>query len=134
GQKKGIHQGYMWVYNAPADNLVLFDYRKGRDSSGPREILKEYSGILQTDGYSVYESLYGNHKEILLVYCMAHARRKFVDALKYDKEKATQVLELMQSLYKLEQDMRDEKLTWEQRTERRQKEAVPVLEKIKTWM
>jgi transposase len=134
GQKKGIHQGYMWVYNAPADNLVLFDYRKGRDSSGPREILKEYADILQTDGYSVYESLYGNHKEILLVYCMAHARRKFVDALKYDKEKATQVLELMQSLYKLEQDMRDEKLTWEQRTERRQKEAVPVLEKIKTWM
>ena len=22
--KNGIHQGYMWVYNAPADNLVLF--------------------------------------------------------------------------------------------------------------
>ena len=132
GNKKGIHKGYMWVYHAPADNLVLFDYRKGRDSSGPREILKEYSGILQTDGYSVYESLYGNHKQVMLVYCMAHARRKFVDALSNDKEKATQVLEIMQHLYKLEQDMRDEKLTWEQRTERRQQKAVPLLDKIKS--
>ena len=129
---KGIHKGYMWVYHAPADNLVLFDYRKGRDSSGPREILKGYSGILQTDGYGVYESLYGNHKQVMLVYCMAHARRKFVDALNNDKEKATQVLEIMQHLYKLEQDMRDESLIWEQRTERRQQEAVPLLGKIKS--
>ena len=132
--KKGIHQGYMWVYNAPADKLVLFDYRKGRDKSGPKEMLQPYSGILQTDGYSVYEALFGSHPHIMLVYCMAHARRKFVDALKYDKEKASQVLELMQQLYKLEQDMRDEGLGWEQRTQRRQQDALPVLGKIKEWM
>lgn len=132
--KNGIHKGYMWVYNAPADNLVLFDYRKGRDHTGPKEMLKDYSGILQTDGYSVYEKLYGKHPHIMLVYCMAHARRKFVDALKYDKAKATEALELMQQLYKLEQEMRGEGLTWEQRTKRRQQEAVPVLNKIGEWM
>lgn len=134
GGKNGLHNGYMWVYNAPADNLVLFDYRKGRDQSGPKEILKDYTGILQTDGYSVYETLYGSHPRIMLVYCMAHARRKFVDALKDDKKKATEVLELMQQLYKLEQDMREEGLTWEQRTDRRQQEAIPVLDKIELWM
>lgn len=132
--KNGIHQGYMWVYNAPADNLVLFDYRKGRDKSGPKAMLENYSGILQTDGYGVYETLYGNHSCIMLVYCMAHARRKFVDALKYDKEKATEALELIGQLYKLEQDFREEGLTWEQRTERRQQEAIPLLDKIKDWM
>jgi transposase len=132
--KNGIHKGYMWVYHAPADNLVLFNYRKGRDQSGPKEMLKGYSGILQTDGYSVYETLYRNHPHIILVYCMAHARRKFVDALKYDKEKATEVLELIGQLYKLEQEIREEGLTWEQRTERRQQEAVPVLDKIKEWL
>lgn len=133
-QKSGIHTGYMWVYNVPADKLVLFDYQKGRNKSGPKEMLKNYTGILQTDGYSVHESLYGNHPHIMLVYCMAHARRKFVDALKDDKKKATEVLELMQQLYRLEQDMRDEGLAWEQRTERRQLEAVPVLGKIEEWM
>lgn len=134
GKKKNIHQGYMWVYHAPADNLVLFDYQKGRDSSGPKEMLKGFKGILQTDGYKVYESLYGDHPDIALVYCMAHARRKFVDATKYDEQKAQAILTLIQQLYKLEKDMREEQLTWEQRTERRQKEAVPVLGKIKARM
>lgn len=134
GKNKNIHQGYMWVYHAPADRLVLFDYQKGRDQSGPGEMLKNFKGILQTDGYQVYESLYGNHTDIALVYCMAHARRKFVDALKYDQARATEVLELIGQLYKLEQEMREEKITWEQRTEKRQKQAVPVLNQIKTWM
>lgn len=132
--KNNIHNGYMWVYNAPAENLILFDYRKGRDQSGPKEMLKAFMGIIQTDGYTVYETLYGNHPNIILVYCMAHARRKFVEALKYDKAKATQVLELMGQLYILEQQMRDEALTWEQRTLLRQQKAVPVLEEINKWL
>jgi transposase len=51
--KNGIHQGYMWIYNAPCDKLTLFDYRKGRDQSGPKQMLAGYQGILQVDGYSV---------------------------------------------------------------------------------
>lgn len=132
--KNGIHQGYMWVYNAPADNLVLFDYRKGRDSSGPRQMLEGYSGILQTDGYTVYEKLFGNHPHIILVYCMAHARRKFVDALKDDKAKAGHVLEKMQLLYALEKEMRDKQLPWEERTALRQEKAVPILKELEVWM
>ncbi|WP_449390453.1 IS66 family transposase [Cyclobacterium lianum] len=41
---KGIHHGYMWQYHAPADRLVFFDYRKGRDRSGPREMLADFMG------------------------------------------------------------------------------------------
>lgn len=132
--KNNIHNGYMWVYHAPCDNLVLYDYRKGRDQSGPKEMLKNYTGIVQTDGYTVYETLYSNHPNIILVYCMAHARRKFVEALKYDKVRATEVLELMGQLYLLEQKMRDEVLTSEQRTLRRQQVAVPVLNEINKWL
>lgn len=132
--KNGIHKGFMWVYNAPCENLVLFDYRKGRDSSGPKEMLKDYHGLLQTDGYSVYESLFASHPHIMLVYCMAHARRKFVDALKDDKAKAGQVLTKMQQLYVLEQEMRDNNSTPEQRTLIRTEKAVAVLEEIEKWM
>lgn len=132
--KNGIHQGYMWIYNAPCDKLTLFDYRKGRDQSGPKQMLEGYTGILQVDGYSVYEKLFGNHPHILLVYCMAHSRRRFVDALKYDKERATYVLERMQILYALEQQMRDEQLDWEQKTKLRQEKSVPVLLELKEWM
>jgi hypothetical protein len=132
--KNGIRQGYMWVYHCPADKLVLFDYRQGRDQSGPKEMLSDFKGILQTDGYSVYEALYGNHPDIILVYCMAHARRKFVDALRYDKQKADHVLEKMQTLYKLESEMRDAALGWEERSRQRQEKAVPVLEELEAWM
>jgi transposase len=132
--KNGIHQGYVWVYHAPADRLVLFDYRKGRNADGPKEMLAGYQGILQTDGYSVYEALFGNHADIMLVYCMAHARRKFVEALKYDKERAGYVLGRMQELYALEQQMRDTGCDWEERTRIRQEKAAPVLAGLKEWM
>ena len=132
--KNGIHRGYMWVYHAPVDGLVLFDYQAGRDKSGPKKMLSGYSGILQTDGYTVYEELFGHHPDILLVHCMAHARRKFVEAQKYDEQKASYVIEKMQVLYKLEQDMRDEQLGWQQRTVKRQQQDVPVLDQVKKWL
>jgi transposase len=132
--KNGIHQGYVWIYNAPCDKLTLFDYRKGRDQSGPKQMLEGYAGILQVDGYAVYEKLFGNHPDILLVYCMAHARRKFVDALKYDEQKATYVLERMQLLYALEKQMREEGLDWEGKTKLRQEKSIPVLLELKEWM
>jgi hypothetical protein len=132
--KNGVHQGYMWVYNAPSDNLVLYDYRKGRDSSGPTQMLEHYSGILQTDGYTVYERLFAHHPHIILVYCMAHARRKFVDALQDDKEKASFVLEKIQILYALEEQMRQQSLSWEERTRLRQEKAAPVLKELEKWM
>ncbi|MFC6194115.1 IS66 family transposase [Dyadobacter subterraneus] len=132
--KNGIHQGYMWIYNAPCDKLTLFDYRRGRDQSGPKQMLEGYAGILQVDGYVVYEKLFGNHPEILLVYCMAHARRRFIDALKYDEQKATYVLERMQLLYVLEKQMREEGLNWEEKTKLRQEKSIPVLLGLKEWM
>lgn len=132
--KDGIHQGYMWVYNAPSDKLVLYDYRKGRDSSGPEEMLEKYTGILQTDGYTVYEKLFVNHPNIILVYCMAHARRKFVDALGDNKEKASYALAQMQILYALEEQMRQESFSWKERTALRQEKAAPILEGLEKWM
>jgi hypothetical protein len=124
----------MWLYHAPVDRLVLFDYRKGRDSSGPEEMLAGFRGILQTDGYTVYDSLYGNHPDILLTFCIAHARRYFVNAVKDDEKQANYVLDEMQLLYALEQKMRDRELDWEQRTEERKKYARPVLDRLEKWM
>ncbi len=75
--KKGkTHQGYYWVYNAPLLGAVFFDYRPGRGADGPRQLLKNFKGYLQTDGYGVYE-WFGKQKDITLLSCMAHARRGF---------------------------------------------------------
>ena len=132
--KDGIHKGYMWLYHAPVDRLVLFDYRKGRDQSGPKEMLAGFKGIIQTDGYIVYDSLYENHPDIHLTFCMAHARRKFVDALEDDEKQANHILDEMQLLYALEDIMREEGLGWEQRTKERKEHAAPILERLGKWL
>jgi len=77
------HKGYYWVYFAPLNNLVCFEYQKGRCREGPVNFLKNFSGTLQTDGYNVYE-YFEIVPYITLLACMAHAIRKFDEALPND--------------------------------------------------
>ena len=44
----------MWVYRHPINNLVLFDYRKGRCKSGHKEHLSSFKGTIQCDGAAEY--------------------------------------------------------------------------------
>ena len=48
------HRGYIWVYRHPINNLVLFDYRKGRGKSGYKERLSSFKGTIQCDGAAEY--------------------------------------------------------------------------------
>ena len=132
--KKGTtHQGYYWVYHNSKDKLVLFDYRKGRGREGPDDILKDYKGYLQTDGYAAYED-FDKRADITLIHCMAHARRKFNDALQNDKAMAEYALSMFQKLYAIERRVKDEELSAEAILQLRQQEAVPILKQLKEWM
>jgi transposase len=125
------HQGYHWVYHAPGIKMVLFDYRQGRGRDGPREILKDFRGHLQADGYNAYTIF--NNKTITLLHCMAHARRKFEQALDDDKVRAEYVLQEMQKLYAIERKAREENYTHDQRYELRQSESVAILQSLHEW-
>lgn len=132
-KKKSTHRGYQWVYHAVDPKLVLFDYQKGRGRDGPRQLLKNFSGYLQTDGYSVYDEFEKNQR-ITLVGCMAHARRYFDQALDNDPKRARHFLTEVQQLYLLEQALRDQQADWEKRLETRQALAVPILNGLKKWL
>jgi len=132
--KKGTtHRGYFWVYHNSHKKIVIFDYRKGRGSEGPSEILKAFKGHLQTDGYEVYVD-FGQREEIILLHCMAHARRKFSEALQNDKVRSQYVLQYMQQLYAIEDHARDNKLSFHEIHQLRQQKAVPILEHMGKWM
>jgi transposase len=132
--KKGTtHRGYHWVYHAPQERLVLFDYREGRGREGPTECLKDFKGHLQTDGYVVYDD-FANKQGITLLNCMAHARRKFDEAKDNDLARASYVLTEMQKLYALERQAKESDLSADQLYELRQQQAIPVLDNLKTWM
>jgi hypothetical protein len=127
-QKQGeTHRGYHWFYYSPEKKLVLFDYQPGRGREGPAKLLKDYKGYLQTDGYAVYEQ-FEQREDIILAGCLAHARRKFEQALDNDKTRAEKILLWMQHLYALEREARQENLSIEDRYLLRQEKARPVMD------
>jgi transposase len=132
--KKGsTHRGYHWVYHAPLSRLVLFDYRESRSREGPEEVLNNFKGYLQTDGYGVYDD-FGKKDSITLLNCMAHARRKFEQALDNDRERATYALSRIQELYTIERNIKEQELNPEQACALREQNAAPVLDELKAWM
>ena len=132
--KKGkCHQGYYWVYNSPIQNAVLFDYQKGRGREGPGEMLQDFKGYIQSDGYSVYD-WFGKQKEITLLNCWAHARRYFEKAKDYDKKAAGHVLKEIQKLYNIEQFARNVKLNPAECKQCRLEHALPILNDLGKWM
>src|SRR5690606_6118217 len=132
--KKGAaHQGYYWVYHAPLDGTVLFDYSPTRGSSAPMSILGTFKGYLQTDGYAVYEK-YGKKKEITHLACWAHARREFEKALDNDRPRAEKALLMIQELYKVERRAKQEQLSADRTKELRLEGSLPVINEMGKWI
>jgi hypothetical protein len=127
------HKGYHWVYCDPVNKFVLFDYRKTRGREGPDEMLENFSGYLQTDGYTAYNNL-KNHVQINQLACMAHARRKFEHALDNDYLRADWAMKMFAKLYDIERKAQQESMNAEQIKELRVKEAKPILNEIKVWL
>ncbi|HLU88715.1 MAG TPA: IS66 family transposase [Cyclobacteriaceae bacterium] len=133
-EKKGAtHTGYHWVYRAPLEKLVCFDYQKGRGREGPKAFLKNFKGTLQTDGYVGYE-IFDRRPDITMLACMAHARRYFEKALNNDAERAGYALSRMQELYAIERKCREMEFTHEQRYYYRKRKAKPILKKLESWL
>lgn len=131
--KKGsTHQGWLWAYVDSVQKMALFDYQPTRGRAAPYELLKNYEGYLQVDGYSAYE-IFNANKKITLLYCMAHSRRKFFEAQANDTDRSTKALEFFQQLYAIERAIKEQNLYLNQITIERQK-TKPILDEFHQWM
>jgi transposase len=74
---------YMWVQQSGERDrpVVLYDYAPTRAGEVPLALLEGFRGKLQTDGYAGYHAVVAA-QGLTAVYCFAHARRYFTDALK----------------------------------------------------
>ena len=126
------HKGYHWVYYDPVNKRVLFDYQKTRGREGPEEFLKNFSGHLQTDGYTAYTNL--KNTSIILLACMAHARRKFEHALENDPQRAEFALSKIQQLYQIETNIREQQLSADDIKAIRHEKSLPILLEMETWL
>ena len=132
--KKGeTHRGYYWVYQNSLDKIVFFDYQEGRGREGPMEILENFNGYLQTDGYNVYD-VFDKKENITLIHCMAHARRMFNDALDNDQSVAAHAMQQIQKLYAIERNCREQHLSFDEIKAIRQEKSVPILTALGAWM
>lgn len=105
-------KSYMWVYRSghlyTDKQIVLYDYHKTRNSSHPREFLRDYSGICVTDGYQVYHTIEKEREDLQIAGCWVHARRKFDEALAVipkahrNKSDAFLVIKQIQAIYREE--------------------------------
>ncbi len=136
--KTAQSKSYLWLQKGgpPEQPVVLYDYDPGRGAAVPLRLLDGFKGYLQTDGYAGYNAVV-TANGLTHVGCMAHARRKFSDAVKAqgkNKKKgiAHRGLTLIQKLYRIEKQSR--KLTTDERYVRRQKHAQPVLVEIRSWL
>ena len=135
--KKPQSDSYMWLYRTGGDTdkpIVLYEYQPGRGAKHPKEFLAGYKGYLHTDGYAGYHDL---GKDITVVGCWAHARRKFDEAVKslpkgkIKGSSASQGLTYCNLLFGIEQELAE--LTAEERYEQRLKQAKPVLDALLSW-
>jgi hypothetical protein len=77
GEKTGKnHQSYLWEMGVPG-GPVVFHFDMGRSRTALYSMIQGFKGWLQCDGYIVYDKLGDG---VILVSCMAHIRRKFVEA------------------------------------------------------
>ena len=114
-------------------NIKLYYYNESREYKTAMEILKNYKGYIQSDGYKAYQNI----PNTINVGCMAHARRKFVEIEKALKKQslsgssASEALGYINKLYSIEHKIEGKSIDEIERI--RNDEAKPILEEFYEW-
>ena len=129
---------YMWLARGgpPRTPLVIYEYHETRSSQHAKDFLSGYSGYLQTDGYQGYEIALKDNDSIVHVGCLAHARRKFVEASKASKKagSAQIAVKKIRKIYRIEEELRTENLDEQDFLDQRQMKVKPLLNDLKDWL
>lgn len=82
--RKASQKSYLWLYcsGATYEPIVLFDYQPSRSGECPQEFLKNFEGYIHCDAYAGYNKV----DNVELVGCLAHARRKYKEAVDAGKK------------------------------------------------
>ena len=101
----GSHPGYLWVYHHPGKD-VLFEWHTSRAATCMDEMLRNFRGTVQSDGYSAYASYAKGRNDIQLSCCWAHARRKFKENSDESRVQAGWLLRQIAQMYHIESELR----------------------------
>jgi len=125
---------WLWASRG-LDNLApytVFRFAETRGAGGLPEAYSTFSGRLLTDAYSVYDKQAREHGEIILHGCLAHARRKFVEALDAGDKTAREAIDLIGALYEIEWLAKD--LAPDVRAQMRWERSALAFAHLKDWL
>lgn len=128
--------GYFWAiaqdqrgWTGTDPPAVAYTYAPGRGADHAALLLKDFTGVLQTDGYAAYKTLAARRNDVVLAHCWAHSRRKFFDLAKGGSAPAAdRVLALIGVLYGIERDIRGQPP--DARRQARRERSRPVLDEL----
>lgn len=127
---KGKSQrGYLWAWGIPGGEVV-YQFTTSRSHKRPLEFLGDFTGDLQTDGLEAYKGVCKTGR-VKRVACMAHIRRKFFEASQAAPERVEGILDLIRTLYKIEEKAREEKISGEALVALRRQTSPSILEKLR---
>jgi len=135
--KSPTSKSYMWLYATGSfgPQIFLYDYQPSRAKKHPKTFLDGFKGYLQTDGYPGYNNI----ENVILIGCLVHARRGFIDALKSlpndalkTRTNAGEGLEFCNQLFKIERELKDK--SPKERYEKRLEQSKPLLEAFLSWL
>jgi transposase len=138
--KAGVAKGkgkmktsYFWPIFGD-QNEICFEWKESREYKHVAEILQGYQGVLLTDGYQAYNKYAANNSGIIRAQCWSHARRKFVDALPYEKELAETALDYIGKIYHNEKYILDKKLNDKNKLLYRVEHSKPLVDQFFNWL
>ena len=119
----------MWVFTSgrvSSKPMALYKYHPTRSAKVVTEMLGDYGGYLQTDGYAAYSAA----EKATRIGCWAHARRKWTDCIPKginDKNsKSAQALSLVEKIFAIEKGL--ESIPADKIYETRIEKSKPLLE------
>jgi len=138
--KKKCRRGFVWTFIAQTEptrkdspTLVSFRFSESRSGETPKQVLGGSKGTLVVDGYTGYNNVVDPEGRIRSG-CLAHARRKFFDALP-SAPKAREALDLILEVYGVEREAAQQGIARTDRhAELRTQRSRPAMEKLRQWL
>jgi transposase len=128
-QRGAMKTAYFWPLYGD-QHEIAFPFATTRGSAVVREALKDFGGVLLTDGYEVYERYVDAVNRIVHAQCWAHTRRYFVKAEEAEPTRAGEALALIGKLYEEEEKIRSAGLESEKVLAARGEKVKPVVDGI----
>jgi transposase len=131
--KGKMNTGYFWpIYGDQHE--VVFPYASSRAHKHVETILGDFQGTLLSDGYAAYPAYAERRAKVEHALCWAHTRRGFIKAEGVEPERSSTALEFIQHLYRVELEIRENRLDDQAALELRGDQSRRVVTEFFEWL